>query len=123
MRGCLACFNAAAAVSMSFKTALLNPQTDACLITLEISETLSKSPGLEMGNPASIISTPKSSSFNANSIFSVLFSLQPGTCSPSLRVVSKMYTCFSAITFFNGVKKQAAHFDFSSKGRSNQPAP
>ncbi len=34
--------------------------------------------------------TPRSSNWTANSIFSFVFSLQPGTCSPSRSVVSKM---------------------------------
>ena len=49
-----------------------------------------KSPGLEIGKPASRISTPSSSSFSAISSFVVESNLQPGTCSPSLKVVSKI---------------------------------
>ena len=58
--------------------------------TVEISMTELKSPGLDMGNPASIISTPSSSSALATWIFSTVLSWHPGTCSPSRSVVSNM---------------------------------
>ena len=84
---------------MSFCTALVKPQTLALVIIFEISLTELKSPGEEIGKPASIISTPNSSSFKANSTFSVVFNLQPGTCSPSRRVVSKMCILLADIEF------------------------
>ena len=59
-----------------------------------------KSPGLEIGNPASITSTPKISSRSAIINFCSVFSLQPGTCSPSLNVVSKIWTRFLLISNF-----------------------
>ena len=46
--------------------------------------------GLETGKPASRTSTPRASRAWATSIFSIVFNWQPGTCSPSLRVVSKI---------------------------------
>ena len=52
--------------------------------------TASKSPGEAMGKPASITSTPNSTSAWAISIFSARFMLAPGDCSPSRSVVSKM---------------------------------
>src|SRR5690606_16239514 len=58
---------------------------------LEISTTELKSPGLETGKPASMTSTPSFSSCLATSIFSIVFNWQPGTCSPALSVVSKIY--------------------------------
>ena len=54
---------------------------------------------IEIGNPASIISTPNSSSLSANSIFSLVLSLQPGTCSPSRKVVSNICILFTGIEF------------------------
>ena len=53
------------ATSISFLTALVKPQTVAFLTILEISTTELKSPGLETGKPASITSTPSSSSLFA----------------------------------------------------------
>ena len=44
---------------MSFSLALLNAHTVAFLIIFEISTTDLKSPGLEIGNPASIMSAPR----------------------------------------------------------------
>src|SRR5215469_6000313 len=45
-----------------------------------------------MGNPASMISTLKRSICRAMRTFSAAFMLQPGDCSPSRKVVSKMIT-------------------------------
>ena len=52
----------------------------------------SRSPGDEIANPASMMSTPSRSSWRAISIFSCAFSAMPGDCSPSLSVVSKIRT-------------------------------
>ncbi len=49
-----------------------------------------KVPGEAIGNPASITSTPSSTRAFATSSFSGVVMLQPGDCSPSRRVVSKM---------------------------------
>ena len=54
--------------------------------------TASKSPGEAIGKPASITSTPRRASCWAISTFSAAFSEIPGDCSPSRRVVSKMWT-------------------------------
>ena len=76
----LADFNASAATSISFLTALVKPQTRAFLIKLEISSTALKSPGLEMGKPASKTSTPRWSSCYAITNLVTGSNLQPGTC-------------------------------------------
>ena len=78
-----------AAVSISITIALLKPQIMDSFTFLEISETELKSPGLETGKPASITSTPRLSKSFAISTFSLVFNWHPGTCSPSLKVVSK----------------------------------
>src|SRR5204863_516742 len=54
--------------------------------------TASKSPSEAIGNPASRMSTPSSTSLRAMRSFSGTVMLQPGDCSPSRSVVSKMYT-------------------------------
>ena len=75
---------------MSFSTALVRAQMVGQVTAFEISITDLKSPGLDIGNPASITSTPKASSCFATSIFSTVLSWHPGTCSPSRRVVSNI---------------------------------
>ena len=85
-------FSASAATSMSFSTARVRAQMVGQVTALEISTTELKSPGLEMGNPASMTSTPRASSARATCIFSTVLSWQPGTCSPSRSVVSKIYS-------------------------------
>ena len=52
-----------------------------------------KSPSEAMGNPASITSTPRRSSWCAMRTFSSTFMLHPGDCSPSRKVVSNIVTC------------------------------
>ena len=84
--------SASAATSISFSTARVSAQIVGSDTAFDISSTELKSPGLEIGKPASMISTPKASSNLATSIFSVVFNWQPGTCSPSRKVVSKMYS-------------------------------
>jgi len=76
--GFLAYFKASAATSISFLIALVKPQTVAFRTILEISFTELKSPGLEIGNPASIISTPSVSKRSAIINFCSVFNLQPG---------------------------------------------
>src|SRR5690606_19373402 len=89
MRPCLAYLNASAATSMSSFLARVSAHT-LVETALEISITERKSPGLEMGNPASIMSTPSPSRALAMTIFSSVDNWHPGTCSPSRSVVSKM---------------------------------
>ncbi len=59
---------------------------------LAMSLTAAKSPSEAIGKPASMISTPISSSRPAISSFSSWVMVAPGDCSPSRRVVSKMRT-------------------------------
>ncbi len=59
---------------MSFSTARESAQMIGLVTALEISITELKSPGLEMGNPASMMSTPRSSSALATMIFSWVLS-------------------------------------------------
>ena len=73
---------------MSFSTARVRAHIVGHVTALDISITEWKSPGLEIGKPASIMSTPKLSRRRATSIFSTVLSWQPGTCSPSRNVVS-----------------------------------
>ncbi|CCY38147.1 unknown [Tannerella sp. CAG:118] len=75
---------------MSFSTARVNAQIVGHVTAFEISTTDLKSPGLDTGNPASITSTPNPSNAFATWIFSTVFNWQPGTCSPSRKVVSKI---------------------------------
>src|SRR5690606_28572334 len=85
----LAYFRASAATSMSSFLARVSAHTPV-VTALEISITERKSPGLEMGNPASMMSTPSPSRALATTIFSSVDNWHPGTCSPSRSVVSKM---------------------------------
>lgn len=87
-----------AATCISFSTARERAQMMGSDTALDISITELKSPGLDMGKPASSISTPSASNAWATTIFSRVFSWQPGTCSPSLSVVSKTQS-LSAILF------------------------
>ena len=57
-----------------------------------IAWTASKSPGEEIGKPASMTSTPRRASWWAISSFSLVLSEMPGDCSPSRSVVSKIST-------------------------------
>ena len=57
---------------------------------------LSKSPIEAMAKPASITSTPSSIRASAMRIFSSRFMENPGDCSPSRKVVSKMMTRLSS---------------------------
>ena len=69
----LAYFRASKAQSMSFSLARVRAQMVGQVTAFEISITELKSPGLEMGNPASIMSTPNCSNWRATSIFSTVF--------------------------------------------------
>ena len=78
--------------SMSFWPARARPATTAFLARLAISLTAAKSPSEAIGKPASMMSTPISSSSSATSSFSSWVMVAPGDCSPSRKVVSKMTT-------------------------------
>lgn len=56
-----------------FFTARVSAQIVGAETAFEISSTELKSPGLEIGNPASMMSTPRLSRSLATSIFSVVF--------------------------------------------------
>ena len=76
--------------SMSLGRARASPQMVGPSTLSAITFTASKSPSDEIGNPASMISTPISARSCATSIFSAVFILAPGDCSPSRSVVSKI---------------------------------
>src|SRR5450759_3190492 len=92
MRGRLACSRLLAARSTSSVQQRASAATCAHGNSRLTASTAWKSPSLAMGKPASRISTPSSTSFRAIFSFSCTVMLQPGDCSPSRRVVSKMYT-------------------------------
>ncbi len=83
---------ASAARSMSLRPARESPHTTAFLVRLAISCTAAKSPSEAIGKPASMMSTPISSSSSATASFSSCVMVAPGDCSPSRNVVSKMTT-------------------------------
>ena len=80
------------AASMSALWVRARPQIDGPSTSRAIASTASKSPGDVIGKPASITSTPSRASWCAISTFSCVFREMPGDCSPSRRVVSKMWT-------------------------------
>ncbi len=90
MRGRCAPFSAAHARSMSPAAARARLATVARWHWRATSRTASKSPSLAMAKPASMMSTPSASSWAATRSFSSRFMEQPGDCSPSRRVVSKI---------------------------------
>ncbi len=92
MRLRLAGLIASAQRSMSLKAARDSPQITAFLERVAISWTAAKSPSEAIGKPASMMSTPMSSSSSATSSFSSWVMVAPGHCSPSRKVVSKMTT-------------------------------
>src|SRR6476620_10390921 len=92
MRLRLAGLIASAQRSMSLKAARESPQITAFLERVAISWTAAKSPSEAIGKPASMMSTPISSSNSATSSFSSWVMVAPGHCSPSRKVVSKMTT-------------------------------
>ena len=83
---------ASAQRSMSLKAARERPQITAFLDRCAISCTAAKSPSDAIGKPASMMSTPMSSSSSATSSFSSCVMVAPGHCSPSRKVVSNMTT-------------------------------
>ena len=83
---------ASAQRSMSLNAARERPQITDLFARLAISLTAWKSPSEAIGKPASMMSTPMSSSSSATSIFSSCVMVAPGHCSPSRKVVSKITT-------------------------------
>src|SRR5260370_6095445 len=91
IRGRLACTRLLAARSTSRVQQRASAATCAQENSRLTASTASKLPSLAMGKPASRMSAPSSTSFRAIFSFSGTVMLQPGDCSPSRRVVSKMY--------------------------------
>ena len=96
MRGRSAPLRASQARLISSSLARASAAMTGRRISAEIALTASKSPCDAMGKPPSMMSTARRSSWRAISSFSSRFMLQPGDCSPSRKVVSKM-KIFSAI--------------------------
>jgi len=80
---------ARAAISMSSFFARARDAIFGLRIAWVIVEMAAKSPSEAMAKPASMMSTPRSSSAWAMVSFSCVVMLQPGDCSPSRSVVSK----------------------------------
>ena len=80
------------AASMSALCVRASPQITGPSTCRAMASTASKSPGEVIGNPASMTSTPSRPSCCAISTFSCRLSEIPGDCSPSRRVVSKIWT-------------------------------
>ena len=97
MRGRSESLTAFQAASTSCAFARASPQITGPCTSRAIACTASKSPGEEIGKPASIMSTPSRASWCAISSFSCLLSEIPGDCSPSRRVVSKILTRFCSL--------------------------
>ena len=96
MRGRRASRKASQARSISRLVARAKPATDEPLTRRDTSRTASKSPFEAIGKPASMTSTPIASSTEAIWSFSSRFIEQPGDCSPSRSVVSKIMTRFTS---------------------------
>src|SRR5271154_143264 len=92
MRGRSESLTACHAASMSCLLVRAKPQITGPSTSRAIACTDSKSPGEVIGKPASITSTPNRESWWAISSFSCLFNEIPGDCSPSRKVVSKIFT-------------------------------
>src|SRR6201988_384000 len=87
-----ASFSARAARSVSSGLPRGRPQMIGPSTSRATAWTLSKSPREAAGKPASITSTPSSARARATRSFSGCVMLQPGDCSPSRSVVSKIRT-------------------------------
>ena len=81
-----------AARSISIGTARANAAKYAPGCSRQIARTASKSPSEAIGKPASMTSAPISTKCLATRSFSGVVMLQPGDCSPSRKVVSKICT-------------------------------
>ncbi len=91
MRPRLAGLIASPAARMSRSLARASEQTVEFVMASAMALMASASPGLAAAKPASITSTPIFSSWRAMRSFSSLVIDAPGLCSPSRKVVSKMY--------------------------------
>ena len=90
MRERCASASASAPASMSSLRVRQSVATVALRAVRATARTPSKSPGEDTAKPASITSTPRSSSWFAISTFSSVCSAMPGDCSPSRSVVSQI---------------------------------
>ena len=111
MRGWLASFTASHAASISPLAQRASEATVQFVTAAAMACTLLWSMGDAMAKPASITSTPSFSSWRAISIFSVRFMLQPGDCSPSRKVVSKIlmrFMGYSSCSFFSRIATKKA---------------
>ncbi len=95
-----ASFSASTPRSMSLIDARHRDTTVARSHCWPMAFTLSKSPGELAANPASMTSTPRRSSCLARVSFSLADMENPGACSPSRSVVSKILT-FSIVPLAN----------------------
>src|SRR5512138_524272 len=98
MRGRGESLSAAHARSMSSRLQRARPAMIGPCTSFAIRFTDSQSPREAIGNPASMTSTPSSASAFATRSFSGCVMLQPGDCSPSRSVVSKISTRFGSWT-------------------------
>src|SRR5258708_6996805 len=103
MRGRRARSRAAQARRMSGSAARASPAITGSWTSAEISRTALKSSSEAIGKPASIMSTPRRSSWRAMRNLSWMPMLQPGACSPSRRVVSKTEMCGLPLALSMGV--------------------
>src|SRR3954454_4176967 len=92
IRGRAASCTAPKAASTSATCARASPAMIGPSTWRAMAWTASKSPGLVIGKPASMTSTPRRASWWAISSFSWVLSEIPGDCSPSRSVVSKICT-------------------------------
>src|SRR6185295_19033500 len=91
----LRCAGASAFAAMSTSPSVA--RASAAIVTpvtsCAICRTAAASPSDAAGNPASIVSTPRSARARATSSFAAAVRAAPGACSPSRRVVSKISIC------------------------------
>src|SRR5436190_15830059 len=101
MRARAASFKARHAVSMSSRLQRARPAMIGPRTSRATRFTDSQSPREAIGKPASMTSTPSSASAFATRSFSGCVMLQPGDCSPSRSVVSKMRTRLAWVIFLS----------------------
>src|SRR4029077_14312634 len=89
-RGCTASLRPSRTTSISSRLARASAATVQLWISQATARTPSKSPREAIGKPASMTSTPSDSNCRAMRIFSGADIENPGACTPSLSVVSKM---------------------------------
>src|SRR5574337_1879856 len=82
--------------------------------------TASKSSSEAMAKPASITSTFRRANCRAISSFSLVFMLQPGACSPSLSVVSKITICLPILRSTFPTDQMLHRLCHVSSNRGNQ---